>query len=86
MPRWHFLFLAKKGNTCDTIAAKTQCVRLPSDIPFALTELGKISEIKTQITAPCPIACAAINKKTYQVIPPCDPEEKEKAINDKEII
>ena len=30
-----------------------QCVVLPRVCPFARTWLGKISEIKTQMTAPC---------------------------------
>ena len=54
---------AKNVKVCDINAAKNQCVKLPKDIPAARTEFGKTSEIKTQMTAPCPIACAAIKKK-----------------------
>ena len=43
------------------IAAMTQCVVLPSEPPFDRTELGKISEIKTQMTAPCEKAKKTIN-------------------------
>ena len=55
-------------------------------MPAARTEFGKISEIKTQITAPCPIACAAININTNQVMPLCVSPENENAISDKEMI
>ena len=61
--------LAKYGNILVIIAAKTQCVKLPKACPDARTSFGKISEINTQITAPCPIAWAAINAKTKKVIP-----------------
>ena len=54
-------FSAKTGNTKVMIAAIVQCETLPSVYPFALTWLGKISEIKTQITAPCEKAKKAIN-------------------------
>ena len=43
------------------IAANTQCTLAPKDCPMALILLGNISERKTHITAPCPIACDAIN-------------------------
>ena len=55
---------AKEGKTRVIIVAQAQCVRLPKEVPAARTELGNISEIKTQITAPCPTACAAIKRKT----------------------
>ncbi|MNE95871.1 hypothetical protein D3C80_1940170 [compost metagenome] len=45
------------------IAARTQCTELPKACPEALIWFGKISEMKTQITAPWPMACEAINKK-----------------------
>ena len=44
-------------------AAKIQCVKLPRDWPSARWRFGKISEMNTQITAPCPTACAAIKAK-----------------------
>ena len=47
---------AKNVNVCDIKAAKNQWVKLPNDIPAARTEFGKTSEIKTQMTAPCPTA------------------------------
>ena len=47
--------------------AKTQCVPDPQDIPESLTVFGNISEIKTQITAPCPIACAPTKAQTKAV-------------------
>lgn len=67
---------AKKVNTepgenMDTIlgkkvvsnAANTQWVELPSVWPSARWRFGKISEMNTQITAPWPIACAAMKPK-----------------------
>ncbi len=33
-------------------AAQNQCTKVPNACPPALTELGNISEIKTQMTAP----------------------------------
>ena len=55
----------KNGVTSVIMAANTQCTLAPKDCPVARILLGKISEIKTQITAPCPTACEAIksNKK-----------------------
>jgi hypothetical protein len=52
-------------------AAKIQCTELPNDCPEALNLFGKISEIKTHITAPCPMACDAMKtkKKTGTAIP-----------------
>jgi hypothetical protein len=44
-------------------AVKIQCVELPRTCPAARLPLGKISLMKTQITAPCPTACAAMNAK-----------------------
>jgi hypothetical protein len=46
-------------------AANIQWVKEPHAIPDARTVLGKISEINTQITDPCPIACAAMKEKIY---------------------
>ena len=40
------------GKTVVMIQAMIQCVELPSDPPCERTALGKISEMKTQITAP----------------------------------
>jgi len=45
-------FSAMYGKEKAIVAAITQCVVLPNVCPLALTWLGKISEIKTQITAP----------------------------------
>lgn len=44
------------GKNVASTAAKTQCVKLPSACPSARWWLGKISEMNTQITVPCPIA------------------------------
>jgi xanthine/uracil permease len=44
-------------------AANTQWVKLPKVVPAALSRLGNISLMNTQITAPCPTACAAMNAK-----------------------
>jgi hypothetical protein len=56
------LILSKNTGVINVIiAAKTQCVLAPKDWPLALILFGKISAIKTHITAPCPIACEAIN-------------------------
>jgi len=52
---------AKTGKSHDTTKFIAQCVNTPSDCPRARTSLGKISLMKTQITAPCPTACEAIN-------------------------
>ena len=41
--------------------AKVQCVSEPSDWPRARTRLGKISEMNTQMTDPCPNAWEAMN-------------------------
>ena len=53
----------KNGNVLAITAAKTQCVREPNAMPDALTEFGNISEIKTQITEPWPMACDAMKAK-----------------------
>lgn len=45
------------------MAASTQCTELPNACPDARMWFGKISDINTQITAPCPIACDAMNRK-----------------------
>ena len=60
----------KTGVSSVMKAANIQCTLAPKDCPIALTLLGNISEIKTQITAPCPIACAAIksNKNVITTI------------------
>ena len=44
-------------------AAMNQCVKLPKACPRARTRLGKISLMKTQITAPWPKACEAMKTK-----------------------
>ncbi len=44
------------GNDHDTTAANTQWVRLPKDCPGPRMRFGKISEMKTQMTAPWPKA------------------------------
>ena len=44
-------------------AAIVQWTRAPKDCPFALILLGNISEMKTQITLPCPIAWEAMKTK-----------------------
>ena len=51
------------GKKVVSAAAKIQCVKLPRVWPSARWRLGKISEMKTQITAPWPIAWAAMNAK-----------------------
>ena len=51
------------GKKVVSRAAKIQCVKLPSACPSARCRLGKISAMNTQITAPWPIACAAMNAK-----------------------
>ena len=48
------------GKENAMIAAINQCVKLPSAWPLARTSFGKISEIKTHITAPCEKAKKAI--------------------------
>src|SRR5450432_2588479 len=65
--------LSKKTGVINVIiAANTQCTLAPKDWPIALILLGKISAINTQITAPCPMACAAMksNKKTNRKLGP----------------
>ena len=54
---------ANGGKKLAINAAKTQWVKLPQAMPDARTEFGKISEMKTQITEPCPMAWAAIKAK-----------------------
>ena len=56
-----FLSSIKIGDIKVMKAAQTQCVPAPKDWPMARILFGKISEIKTHITAPCPMACEAIN-------------------------
>ena len=51
------------GKNVVSNAAKIQWVKLPRAWPSARWRLGKISEMKTQITAPWPIAWAAIKAK-----------------------
>ena len=46
----------KNGMDEGIIAARTQCTDDPNDCPEALKWFGKISDINTHITAPCPIA------------------------------
>jgi len=47
------LLSARMGKSHEIIIAIVQCVKLPRAIPLALTALGKISAINTQITFPC---------------------------------
>ena len=70
------------GTSDGMIAAKTQCVEVPNDCPLDLKWFGKISDINTQITAPWPIACDAINinKNMGTAIPP---QFRKKAIETK---
>ena len=51
------------GKNVVSSAAKIQCVKLPSAWPSARWRLGKISEMNTQMTAPWPMACAAMKAK-----------------------
>ena len=46
----------KVGINDGITAAKTQWVELPNACPDARRWFGKISEMKTQITVPCPMA------------------------------
>ena len=48
------------GKVQEIAAAMTQCVKLPRAWPAARTRFGKISLMKTQITAPWPNACEAM--------------------------
>ena len=48
------------GKVHEMAAAMAQCVKLPSAWPRARTRFGKISLMKTQITAPWPNACDAM--------------------------
>ncbi len=67
---------AIRGKASVSAAAKNQWVKLPSDCPNARCRLGKISLVKTQITAPWPTACAAINAKMHTGTMPVFPEAK----------
>ncbi|MEY2905264.1 MAG: hypothetical protein RJA52_1280 [Bacteroidota bacterium] len=53
----------KKGIKEGIIAAKTQWTEVPKACPAPRSLLGNTSDIKTQITEPCPIAWEAINAK-----------------------
>jgi hypothetical protein len=65
------LSLSKKTGVIKVmIAANTQCTLAPKDCPTARTLLGEISAMKTQMTAPCPIACAAINNNRNTISNP----------------
>ena len=56
---------ATSGKRDVSAAAKTQCVALPTDCPSPRAACGKISEMNTQITAPCPTAWAAMNANRH---------------------
>lgn len=60
------------GKTVVIMAASIQCAEAPRDCPYARTLLGNISEINTQITAPWPTACEAMNIKSSvgTIMPP----------------
>ncbi len=77
----------KSGVRAGITAANTQCVELPKACPLARKWLGKISEINTQITVPCPMACDAMNKnrKTGTAIP-FHPRKKASATSDSDTI
>ena len=51
------------GKKVVSRAANIQWVKLPRAWPLARCRFGKISEMKTQITAPCPTAWAAMKAK-----------------------
>ena len=51
------------GNDHEMIVHMNQCVKLPSAWPFARTAFGKISAMKTQITAPCEMAKNAMKPR-----------------------
>ena len=56
------LSLSRNAGVINVInAANTQCTLAPNDCPMARTLFGNISEINTQITAPCPTAWDAMN-------------------------
>src|SRR5580692_1525546 len=60
------------------IQAMIQCVELPSDPPCERTALGKISEMKTQMTAPWEKAKKAIKPIRYSskwLLPERSPEK-----------
>ena len=54
---------ATLGKTNVISAANIQCVKLPNACPEARLRLGNISLIKTHITVPWPMECAAMNTK-----------------------
>ena len=75
------------GTNDGTTAANTQCTELPKDCPKPLKWFGKISDIKTQITVPCPIACDAMNmNKNMGIEPPFQSKKNAADTNDNEII
>ena len=53
------------GNASVSAAAQLQWVADPSVCPVARCLSGKISEMNTQITAPCPIECANTKAKIH---------------------
>ena len=59
--RWELPF-TKIGKVQAMMAAMIQCVKLPSELPCERTELGNISEMNTQITAPWDSAKNAIKQ------------------------
>lgn len=61
MPGWNDATIS--GKMVVRSAADTQWVELPGDWPWARCSLGKIPAMNTRITAPCPIAGAAMNAK-----------------------
>ena len=53
------------GKTNVSVAQNIQCVKLPKLCPRARNFCGNTSEMNTQITVPCPTACAKIKKKIH---------------------
>lgn len=77
----------KNGIDDGIIQAKTQCTEEPKDCPEPLKWFGKISDIKTQMMAPCPMAWDAMNKKrNIGTASPCQLKIKAHATSDKDII
>jgi hypothetical protein len=79
--------LKRKGTVDGMMAASTQWVELPNACPELLRWFGNISDMNTQITAPCPMACDAMNRnRKMGTDMPCHPRKKAVATRESEMM
>ena len=58
------------GKANVSMAANSQCVKLPRACPFARSSCGNISAMNTQITVPCPSAWDTMKRKMQPAATP----------------